>query len=225
MTTSASPLRSTRRSAAPRSQWRSLNASSFTVPFSPLRAPSARSSTSGSSSPGTSSASRAQLGQDRVLDGVQRDRADLVLDAADRRRIPVQRQRVVDRAPAGRAAARSRRRRSPRPTCAPPETSRCPMPTSLTAARALTLHAPGQYSPGTSPTRASTPSAASAAAIRLRRVLEALVRGARRRLARASRARRRACPRETRRPAPRPGAGRARSRPLGPPSRPPRNPG
>ena len=36
------------------------------------------------------------------------------------------------------------------------------MPTSLVAPRALTLQAPGQYSPGTSPMRASTPRPVSA---------------------------------------------------------------
>ena len=43
--------------------------------------------------------------------------------------------------------------------------TRWPIPASFASPRALTLYSPGQYSPGTSPTRASTPSDASAAAI------------------------------------------------------------
>ena len=51
------------------------------------------------------------------------------------------------------------------PTCAAPDTMRCPTPISLARPRAFTLYSPGQYSPGTSPTRASTPSRRSADAM------------------------------------------------------------
>ncbi len=49
------------------------------------------------------------------------------------------------------------------------------MPTSLVAPRALTLQAPGQYSPGTSPTRASTPRPVSARTMSSASQLEAVV--------------------------------------------------
>ena len=42
--------------------------------------------------------------------------------------------------------------------CAARAMTRWPTPMSLARPRAFTLSSPGQYSPGTSPTRASTPS-------------------------------------------------------------------
>ena len=51
------------------------------------------------------------------------------------------------------------------PVWLPPATTRCPVPASFRAPAAFTLHRPGQYSPGTSPTRPSTPSSRRARAI------------------------------------------------------------
>ena len=51
------------------------------------------------------------------------------------------------------------------PTCAAPRIRRWPTPITLTRPPALTDHSPGQYSPGSSPIRASTPNESKASTI------------------------------------------------------------
>ena len=128
------------------------------------RAPSRAPGSSGSSSPRPArngGRARPAIASSASLEPGARD---LVLDAARGRRVPVEPERRVDRLERRAQQRPSRRRRARRRRGRRRVISRWPIPASLTAPRALTLQAPGQYSPGTSPTRASTPSARSAAA-------------------------------------------------------------
>ena len=100
----------------------------------------------------------------RVLNGFRRDVRSDVLDRACGRRIPVELQRRVDvgqRSADGVAAADQ----DDGAKSAAPRVTRWAVPTILTPSR-LTLCAPAQYSPGSSPTCGSRPSEVSAATIR-----------------------------------------------------------
>ena len=98
-----------------------------------------------------------ELGLERSLRVGERGLRDLVLDAPRGARVPVEVEGGIGglerRAPTSEPVTTSTA-----PLCAPPEIRRCPIPASFVRPPALTLHAPGQYSPGISPTRASTPS-------------------------------------------------------------------
>ncbi len=158
-----------------------------------------------------------ELGDDRLLDlrrgssrGPRRRRCRPSRDPT-RARAPRRRARAPRAAPAEPSTTRTP------PTWAPPAIRRCPIPASLVRSRALTLQAPGQYSPGTSPIRASTPSSRRASvtivAIASKRSWVRLDRAARPR----SPKRTRACAHGRPRPARRRAAPPARTRPRAPP--------